>query len=324
MIRFVLAGLLAAAPAWGRTLVVGEGSEYPTLAAAARAVADGDEVAMQPGTYFECAIITARNVTIMGVGAGTVVSDAVCEGKALLVARGDNLTVRDLVLARARSPDGNGAGIRLEGQGLTVERVRFENDQVGILAGQAGAGRLRVLDCVFEGGGVAGERRTAALMIGGVALLHVERSVFRDVKGGQVATDAGRSELAGNTIATGVAAEGEAAVRAGGGVLVMRDNTVSVGPNGVPHDGAVRASGTGAVLDGNRLLNETGRPMALLLDWMAANPVLRNNVVGADDQVVSTSGAWRHRAGGVARSVLNEAKQVGRDVRAQAKEWFGR
>ena len=324
MIRFVLAGLLAAAPAWGRTLVVGEGSEYPTLAAAVRVVADGDEIALQPGTYYECAIILARDVVIMGVGVGTVLSDKVCEGKALLVAKGDNLTVRDLVLARARSPDDNGAGIRLEGQGLTVERVRFDNNQVGILAGQAGPGRLRVLDGVFEGGGVAGARPTAALMIGGVALLHVERSVFRDVKGGQVASDAGRSELAGNSLSTGVAPEGEAAVRAGGGVLVMRDNIVSVGPNGVPHDAAVRASGTGAVLDGNRLQNETGRPMALLLDWMTADPVLRNNVVGPGDQVVSTSGAWRHRAGGVARSVLEEAKQVGRDARRQVKEWFGR
>jgi hypothetical protein len=37
-----------------------------------------------------------------------------CQGEALFVITGDDATVRDLTLARA--PDGNGAGIRMEGQ----------------------------------------------------------------------------------------------------------------------------------------------------------------------------------------------------------------
>ena len=95
-----------------------------------------------------------------------MLTDATCEGKAVLVARGDGLRVRNLVLARARVPDGNGAGIRLEGQGLTLDGVRFRNDEVGVLAGAGGAGSVVVRDCVFEGGGTTAPGPSAAVVVG--------------------------------------------------------------------------------------------------------------------------------------------------------------
>ncbi len=320
-VRLALALLLAAAPAGARTLVVGE--THPTLAAAARAAGDGDVIRLGPGEFFDCAVLDARDLVLEGAGPATVLSDRTCEGKALLIARGDNLTVRDLVLARARVSDMNGAGIRLEAQGLTLERVRFENDQVGVLAGQGGAGRIRVTECAFERGGVAGDRPTAALMVGPVALLQVERSTFADVKGAQITTSALRTELVGNRIATGIEPAAGHAVQASGGVLIMRDNVLAIGPNPAPRNAAVAASGRGAELRGNRMENASGRSHVLLLDWTGGAAVLDGNVVAAGDTLSSSSGAWRSRAGGAAREMVGGLRHVAGAAKRAVSGLFG-
>ena len=56
-----------------------------------------------------------------------------CAGKGLLIIDAPDVTVRNLTLQRARVPDGNGAGIRMEGGNLTVDGVHFVNNQNGIL-----------------------------------------------------------------------------------------------------------------------------------------------------------------------------------------------
>ena len=313
--------VLLAGPAAARTLLVGQ--SHPTLAAAARAAGDGDTIQLPAGEFFDCAVITARDVVLQGAGAATVITDAACEGKALVIARGGNFTLRDLVLARARVPDQNGAGIRLEAQGLVVERVRFDNDQVGILAGSGGPGRIRITDCVFIRGGVAGGRPTSAVMVGPVALLQIERSVFEDVRGGQVSTAADRSELTGNRIATGIEPGAGHAVLAPAGHLVMRGNELKVGPNAPPRDAAVAAAGGGVELHGNRLVNTAGRPLTLLLDWTRGASVREANVVGPGDAVSSSSGLWRSRAGGLVRDAANEARGAAGAARRAVRGLFG-
>ena len=318
----VLAALLHAAPVAARTLLVGDGGT--TLTDAVRAAHDGDTIRIGPGAYFECASLTQQDLVLEGAGPLTVLSDKTCEAKAVLVVRGANLTIRNLTLARARVPDMNGAGIRLEAPGLTLERVRFENNQVGLLAAMAGPGRIRITECWFEGGGVAGDRPTAAVMAGAVDLLQIERSTFTQVKGGQISTAAARTELTGNRIETGVEPGAGPAVLAVAGVLVMRDNTVALGPNPPSRDAAVLADGAGAELRGNRLENTTGASQRLLLDWMGASPVLDGNTVPPGDTLVSSSGAWRHRAGGLARDALGEARAAASFAKRTAKGLLGR
>lgn len=301
----VLAAWLMAAPAAGRTVTVGAGG-LPTLAAAVRVAQDGDTIHLGPGEWFECAVLTQRDLVLEGAGPGTILTDRPCEGKAALVVRGANLTVRDLVLARSRVPDMNGAGIRLEAQGLTVERVRFVNDQVGLLAAQGGPGRIRIADCVFERGGVAGDHPTAALMVGDVALLEVERSTFTGVKGDQIRTEAAHTALAGNRIEVG-AEPGAMAVMASGS-LSMRDNVLVLGPHPAARGAAVLAMGGAVELRGNRMENGTGAPARLLLDWAGASPVLEDNTVGPGDTVVSSDGYWRHEASDVAHEVIGDVR----------------
>lgn len=309
----------ASAPAAARTLVVGEGGAYPTLEAASRRAGDGDTIRLLPGEYFECASLTQHRLVLEGPGA--TLTDRTCEGKALLVLRGDGITVRDLTLARARVPDGNGAGIRLEGQGLTLERVRFDNDQVGLLG--SGAGAIRIVGCTFEGGGVGGDRPLAAVMAGPVPLLRIEDSVFGGGKGGQVSSAAVRTELVGNRIANGAEPSAAPPVLFTGGSLLMQDNVLALGPAPPPRDAAVMALGARAELRGNRLENATGRPQALLLDWTSATPVLAGNVVGPGDAVVSSSGFLRHRVADAARSTLGGVRWAAQAAKRGIKGVLG-
>jgi hypothetical protein len=63
------------------------------------------------------------------------------------------VTVRGVTLRGARSENANGAGIRGEGVNLTVERVRFLDNEHGILLAGVPRGALLVRDSSFIGHG---------------------------------------------------------------------------------------------------------------------------------------------------------------------------
>jgi hypothetical protein len=300
-IAFVLAAAVCAHGSVARTLEVGEGKEFPVPSAAAAVADGGDRIEIQPGQYYDCAIWKANNLEIAGAGPAdkVVITDTTCAGKASFVVTSDNVTIRDLTLARARVPDGNGAGIRLEGDGLTLERVRFINDQVGLLSGGAGARTIRIADCQFEEGGRGGDHPLFAVMVAEPRVLRIEGSTFKGVLGGQISTAAVRTELAGNHIGTGTGTEPAVAVLSTGGSLIVEDNVFSVGPNAPRVGGAVLAMGDGTLaLRRNRLENSTGKGLALLLNWTPEEPVGEGNQAGPGDEVLSSSGLWRHRAAG--------------------------
>lgn len=286
LLRGALLAAVLAWPAAARTLEVGPGKEFARPSAAAREAFDGDTVLIEPGEYYDCAVWSASGLTIAGRVPGVVLTDTICQGKAVMVLQGDGVTVRDLTLARARSGEGNGAGVRLEAGSATFERVRFTNNQAGLLAVGL-PGRIVVQDCTFEGGGVGGDRPTFAVSVGQATELHVDRSTFGPTAGGQVRTAARQTRLRGSSIAV---SGPNAGVEASGG-LHMEDNTLRLTSAAVA---AVRVTGP-AVLRHNRLVNETGQPVVLLLDW-GGSPVLDGNAVPSGDAAVSTAGAWRHEA----------------------------
>ncbi len=297
------AALLAGVPGGvaARTLTVGPGQAYPQVGVAVREAAAGDTISIEPGTYYDCAVATVP-LTIEGHGPGVILTDRTCEEKAILVLRGGAMVVRDVTLARARVGDGNGAGIRMEGQGLTLERVVFDNDEVGLLAAP-GPGRITVTDCAFLGGGVDGEHPLAALFVDRVAALVVRHSRFSAARGAQVNSAAELTEFHGNTVETGAAARG-LDIR---GALVAEDNSFAAGRRAAP--GMLRVEGDGpVVLRRNRLMNHAGGPATLLLDWTGGAPTLAGNVLIAGDQEVSTDGVWRHRASATAHGMKDGAR----------------
>ena len=278
-VRAALLLALFAQPAAARTWEVGPDRALTAPSQGIAVAVPGDVVMVDPGEYFDCATWATPDVTLAGAGPGVVLSDKTCDGKAILVIQGANTVLRDLVLARARVPDGNGAAIRLEGQGLVAERVRFIDNQLALLGGR---GIIRLSDCRVEGGGAGGEKPSFAVSVGQAERLTIERMVFEGVRGTLIGSAALETMLTGNQLATT-----RLAVSAAGRVLAMEDNTLVLSPGHEGRQAAVLANGDMQVtLRRNRLVNQTGAPATLLLDWTGGRP-------GAGGQFGARGGSGR-------------------------------
>jgi hypothetical protein len=87
---------LAAVPmnAESQTLEVGPGQEFSLPSQAAVAARDGDVVHIGPGNYVDCAIWSQNELTIEATGASVVLSGKSCDGKAIFVINGNDVTVQ--------------------------------------------------------------------------------------------------------------------------------------------------------------------------------------------------------------------------------------
>ena len=290
--------------AQARVLEVGPGRELTAPSAAAAIARNGDTVRIYPGEYLDCAIWHASGLTIEGAAPGVVLSDTACAGKALFVIAGNATTVRDLTITRLRVADGNGAGIRLEGAGLTLERVRFVNNQAGVLTAPSPDSHIRISDSEFLDNGACSDRGcVGALVVGLAAELVIERSVFQATRGGHhIVSAAADTVLRSNRIADGdKGTAGYAVQYVGDGALWMQDNILDKGPLSGNRRAEVLAGGYGwggattIELRRNTYLDHSGAAVPLLLNWTEATPVLDGNHLPPGVPEASASGVWLHR-----------------------------
>jgi len=122
---------------------VGPNSTYATPANIASLVSNGDTIGMEPTEYLgkdACVIWRKNNLLIKGEDgmAHMKANGAHVEGKGIWVVKGDHVVVENIEFSDASVPDKNGAGIRLEGNGLTVRSCYFHDNENGILGGSSG------------------------------------------------------------------------------------------------------------------------------------------------------------------------------------------
>jgi hypothetical protein len=123
-----------------RTMVlrVGPDKQYKTPSQAARAARNGDTIEIAAGVYEgDVAVWRADNLTLRGVGGRAHLKAAgkAARGKAIWVIRGDHTVVENIEFSGAKVRGKNGAGIRLEGTGLTIRNSYFHHNQMGLLTG---------------------------------------------------------------------------------------------------------------------------------------------------------------------------------------------
>ena len=235
-----------------RTLEVGADKEFKQPSAAIGVAKPGDVVSIQPGEYFDCAIVHTGNLTIQGVGdpSKVLITDKACAGKGILVIDGDGDTVRNLTLTRARVPDGNGAGIRNEAPNLTVDRVMFVNNQNGILSTPSTPGTMRVVGSTFDRNGYCGNSGGCAhgIYVDTASLVHIENSTFIGTKQGHhIKSRGARLEVIGTSITDGPDGTASYEIEApNGGSVVVRGCTIEKGPQ-AENRGTVIAIGTEGV-----------------------------------------------------------------------------
>ncbi|MDA8250978.1 MAG: right-handed parallel beta-helix repeat-containing protein [Rhodospirillales bacterium] len=235
---------LQVAAAGAATLDVGPNQHFKMPSQAAAAAHDGDHIKIAAGQYFDCAVWRANDLVIEGADPKTtVITDKVCQGKALFVTVGKNITVRNLTLTRARVPDGNGAGIRAEGENLTIDHVYFINNQDGILSAPSPNSKILIRDSEFLRNGSCDNAAGCAhgIYINAAALLRVEHSKFFETKHGHhIKSRAKETEIIDCDIADGPngTASYDIEIPNGGGVVV-RGNHIEKGPKSENHTGAV-------------------------------------------------------------------------------------
>src|SRR5262245_9131411 len=118
------------------TVLVGPQHALKKPSEAAKVARDGDVVEIEPGLYAgDATIWTQSHLTIRGRGgrAHLRADGAQAQGKAIWVIKGAGYTIEGIEFSGAKVPDRNGAGIRLEGPGLTVRNSYFHDNENGIL-----------------------------------------------------------------------------------------------------------------------------------------------------------------------------------------------
>jgi MYXO-CTERM domain-containing protein len=130
---------LTAVPAGATTLTVGPGKMYAAPCAAIAAAADGDTIEIDAaGSYAgDVCAVPKNRLTLRGVGGRPRIDAAGRNhgGKGIWVISGNDTTVENIEFSGATVPDKNGAGIRQEGQNLTVRGCYFHDNEDGILSG---------------------------------------------------------------------------------------------------------------------------------------------------------------------------------------------
>lgn len=284
----LLIAILFAVPAGAATLMVGEHQRYKQPSEAAGMVHPGDTVEIAPGTYYDCVVWTKDHLTIEGTGAGVVLTDKACQGKAIFVIHANDVTVKNITFQRARVPDGNGAGIRAEGINLTIENSKFINNQEGILAGTNPTSSMIIRNSEFDHNGTCINSGGCAhgIYVNNIALLRIERSRFFDTQTGHhIKSRAARTELVDNHIEDGP--DGTASYEVdipNGGALVMTGNVLEKGPKNQNHSAAVMIGEEGVsqptpeLLFKDNAFTNNGPPTAFVNNITATPAQLIGNV----------------------------------------------
>jgi hypothetical protein len=249
------------------TLRVGAEQQYKIPSEAIAHAHDGDTIAIDPGTYFDCTLVNQNNITIEGIGPGVVMTDKVCRGKAILITNGNNITIRNLTLQRARVLDLNGAGIRGQGGNLTVVNSRFLNNESGILVASNRAATVRIIGSEFIGNGKCSPRGCAhGIYVSAIASLDVENSHFFDTRVGHDI----KSDAASTTVLTCDIEDGPDGTSSyqidvpNGGTVLIEGNKLEKGPHAQNRtaisigEGRVVYPSEGIVIRNNMLTNDTG------------------------------------------------------------------
>jgi len=295
--------LLLTAPAMARTLEVGETRAFKLPSEAIRAAQDGDRVVIDPGEYFDCAVVAANRLTIEGArpDGSTVLTDKTCQGKAILVTTGNDITLRNLTLTRARVPSMNGAGIRAEGTNLTVERVRFINNQNGILAAPNPASTILIKDSEFLRNGFCSPC-AHGIYVNALKLLRVETSRFAETKQGHhLKSRAARTEVIGCETRDGDTGTASYHLEfPNGGSVVVRDTTMQKGPKSENRSATIMIGAEGVTqptreitIENNTMINTGPFQTTMVVNLTATEAMLKGNKLTGQVQPLKGDGEVR-------------------------------
>jgi hypothetical protein len=267
-------------------LTVGSGQQYSSIAAAVAASQDGDVLQVKAGTYTNDFATISHKITIEGIGGqvNLVATAQPPNGKAILVVNND-LTLDNISFSGTTVRDGNGAGIRAEGRGLTVEGSRFLDNEDGILTTDK-AGTVAVRDSEFRGNGTCRLACAHGIYAGHVDALVVERSRFSGThEGHHVKSRARTTTVAGCMMEEGTDGAASYLIDVpNGGAVLIAGNRMSKGPRSSNPSTAISIGAEGAtnptpsiVVRDNWFVNRQPVPTVFVRNLTGTPAVLQDN-----------------------------------------------
>jgi hypothetical protein len=135
----------------------------------------------------------------------------------------------------------NGAGIRLDRGSLTVDGVKFIDNQNGILAAGAPGVTITIRNSDFDKNGFCGGACAHGIYVGQADLLHIEHSRFTNTRQGHsIKSRAARTEVIDCDISDGPEGTSSYLIDApNGGAVIVRDNKLQKGPKAENHTTAI-------------------------------------------------------------------------------------
>ncbi|MGA2298184.1 MAG: T9SS type A sorting domain-containing protein [FCB group bacterium] len=136
LFTFLLALIVCFSATHSAVYLVGAGKQYTLPSQVMSKVSDGDTVLIDAGTYTgDVGYWTKNNLLIRGVGgfAHLAAGGKNAGGKGIWVVDGRNTTIEYIEFSGCTVADQNGAGIRQEGDTMTVRHCYFHDNDEGIL-----------------------------------------------------------------------------------------------------------------------------------------------------------------------------------------------
>jgi hypothetical protein len=171
-----------------RVLHVGPARTITSVAEAARIARSGDTIEIDDGEYVgDVATWTQDRLTIRARPGRVrmVAGGKAAEGKAIWVIKGTDVLVEGIEFTGTRVPDLNGAGIRHEGEKLTVRNCRFYDNENSILTSNSHSAELIIENTEFHHNG-AGDGQSHNLYVGEIRRLTIIGSYSHHARTGHL------------------------------------------------------------------------------------------------------------------------------------------
>lgn len=181
--------MITASTAHAETLAVGPGKAFEMPCLAVAAAKDGAVIEIDAsGDYGGDVCQIAKNgLTLRGVGGrAKIPAQGKIQGdKAIWVISGKDTTIENIELSGATATAENGAGIRQEGDNLTVRNCYFHDNENGILTGASATSEIVIEYSEFSNNGF-GNGQSHNMYIGNIARFTLRGSYSHDAKVGHL------------------------------------------------------------------------------------------------------------------------------------------
>jgi hypothetical protein len=289
-------------------LQVGPSRQFTRPSEAAAIAHDGDIIEIDAGTYpGDVAVWGASRLVLRGVGtpgsgrARMAADGRSAQDKAIWVIQGDDVRVENIEFTGAAAGAGNGAGIRAEGNNLTIVNCDFHDNQEGILTtiGKV-AGTIDIENSIFARDGGDGGFAHEIYVGNNVRQLIVRGSYFHLGNIGHlIKSRAQRSLIEANRITDETGTASYEIEFPNGGLAIVRSNMIEQGQTtqnpvmlAYGFEGPLNADQRLYVIN-NTFVNDLGRGSFIMVAE-PGNATVVNNIFVGSGAVLTGHGTLSH------------------------------